>query len=229
MARVQSGLGIRGMKQNEREFLDNQVEHLCSLLNDWQIIYQNRDLPPEVWEYLKKEKFFGMVIPKEYGGHGFSALAHSTVVVKIATRSLSAAVNTMVPNSLGPAEILLNYGTEQQKNYYLPRLAEITDKNELRREIISTSKIILPIISGLALIIFIIKVPLVNILFTEEFKPMLPLFKYQLSGDVIKIASWLIAFQMVSKAMTRLYIFAEIAFNCLFVLISIVCIRFTDS
>lgn len=107
----------------EQAFLDTQVEKLCSMLNDWHIVNEERDLPKEVWNYLKQERFFGMVIPKEFGGLGFSALAHSTVVVKIATRSISTAVNTMVPNSLGPAELLLHYGTNQQKEYYLPRLA----------------------------------------------------------------------------------------------------------
>ena len=108
----------------EENFLNNQVEQLCSMLNDWQIIHRDHDLPPAVWEYLKNEKFFGMVIPKTYGGLGFSALMHSTVITKIATRSLNTAVTTMVPNSLGPAELLLHYGTEEQKNYYLPRLAK---------------------------------------------------------------------------------------------------------
>lgn len=107
----------------ENGFLNNQVEHLCSLIDDWQIIDKENDLSPEIWEYLKKEKFFGMAIPKAYGGLGFSALAHSSVVTKIATRSISAAVTTMVPNSLGPAELLLHYGTEEQKSHYLPRLA----------------------------------------------------------------------------------------------------------
>lgn len=107
----------------EQEFLDNQVETLCQMLNDWKIIHEQHDLPPEVWNYLKKECFFGMVIPKEYGGRGFSALAHSTVVLKIASKSLSTAVNMMVPNSLGPGELILHYGTQEQKDYYLPRLA----------------------------------------------------------------------------------------------------------
>lgn len=115
------------LTQEEQQFLDNQVEHLCSLLNDWDIIFKDHDLSAEVWNYLKKEKFFAMVIPKEYGGLGFSALAHSTVVTKIATRSISAAVTTMVPNSLGPGELLVRYGTEEQKQYYLPRLANATD------------------------------------------------------------------------------------------------------
>lgn len=115
------------LSTEEQSFLDNQVEHLCSMLNDWQITFEERNLPPEVWDYLKQEKFFGMVVPKEYGGRGFSALAHSTVVMKIASRSVSAAVNTMVPNSLGPAELLLHYGTDEQKDHYLPRLAQGLD------------------------------------------------------------------------------------------------------
>ncbi len=111
----------------EESFINNQVNHLCSMLNDWQIVFEDHDLPPAVWRYLKEEKFFGMVIPKQYGGLGFSALAHSTVVTKIATRCLSAAVTSMVPNSLGPGELLVHYGTEEQKNHYLPRLASGDD------------------------------------------------------------------------------------------------------
>lgn len=111
----------------EQDFIDNQVETLCNMLNDWEILNNNHNLPESVWQYLKNEKFFGLVIPKEYGGRGFSALAHSTMVVKIATRSISAAVNTMVPNSLGPGELLLHYGTDEQKKYYLPRLAKGED------------------------------------------------------------------------------------------------------
>lgn len=115
------------LTQEEQDFLDNQVETICSMLNDWQIVTEDHDLPKEAWEYLKKERFFGMVIPQEYGGRGFSALAHSTVIAKIATCSISAAVDTMVPNSLGPGELLLHYGTPAQKNYYLPRLARGED------------------------------------------------------------------------------------------------------
>lgn len=111
------------LSAEEQSFLDNQVETLCGMLNDWEIVYEKHDLPTEVWEYLKKEKFLGMAIPKQYGGLGFSALGHSTIVTKIATRSMSAAVDTMVPNSLGPGELLVHYGTEEQKQYYLPRLA----------------------------------------------------------------------------------------------------------
>lgn len=111
------------LTDEEQNFIDNQVESLCRMLDDWNILQKDKNLPKAVWDYLKSERFFGLVIPKEYGGHGFSALAHSTIVVKIATRSVSAAVNTMVPNSLGPGELLLHYGTDEQKNYYLPCLA----------------------------------------------------------------------------------------------------------
>lgn len=111
------------LSQEEQAYIDNQVDKLCHMLDDWQVIFEEKNLPEVVWDYLKKEKFLGMVIPKQYGGLGFSALGHSTVVTKIATRSISAAVNMMVPNSLGPAELLLHYGTEEQKSYYLPRLA----------------------------------------------------------------------------------------------------------
>lgn len=112
------------LTSEEQDFIDNQVDKVCSMLDDWEIMSSTHDLPKEVWDYLKKERFFGMVIPKEFGGRGFSALAHSTVVVKMATRCISAAVNTMVPNSLGPGELLLHYGTDEQKKYYLPRLAK---------------------------------------------------------------------------------------------------------
>lgn len=108
---------------DEQAFIDNQVETLCGMLDDWEIVNDERNMPKAVWDYLKAERFFGLVIPKEYGGLGFSAFAHSTVVVKIASRCVSAAVNTMVPNSLGPGELLGIYGTDEQKNYYLPRLA----------------------------------------------------------------------------------------------------------
>lgn len=116
-------LRLPPLNEEEQEFLNQQVETLCSMLNDWQITHDDMDLSPEVWSYIKQEKFFGLIIPKAYGGLGFSALAHSSIITKIATRSVSAAVDIMVPNSLGPAELLLRYGTDEQKNYYLPRLA----------------------------------------------------------------------------------------------------------
>ncbi len=106
----------------EQAFLDGPVEELCRMLDDWKI-HKERDLPPEVWQFIKDNGFFGMIIPKKYGGLQFSTLAHSQVIVKVAGRSITAAVTVMVPNSLGPAELLLHYGTEQQKDHYLPRLA----------------------------------------------------------------------------------------------------------
>ncbi|MBF0609619.1 MAG: acyl-CoA dehydrogenase, partial [Magnetococcales bacterium] len=104
-------------------FLDGPVNRLCAMLDDWRITHQDEDLPLPVWNMLKQEGFFGMIIPREYGGLGFSALEHSAVVTKIASRSVTAAVTVMVPNSLGPAELLLRYGTLPQKHHYLPRLA----------------------------------------------------------------------------------------------------------
>ncbi|MEW6313337.1 MAG: acyl-CoA dehydrogenase [Pseudomonadota bacterium] len=112
------------LSAEEQSFLDGPVEELCAMLDDWRISHELNDLPPEVWRYIKERGFFGMIIPKQYGGLGFSALAHSQVVMKLGSRSSAAAVSVMVPNSLGPAELLLNYGTEQQKNHYLPRLAQ---------------------------------------------------------------------------------------------------------
>ena len=110
------------MNAEEQAFLAGPVEKLCAMLNDWQITV-NKDMPKAVWDFIKKEKFWGLTIPKKYNGHGFSAIAHSTIITKIASRSMSAAINIMVPNSLGPATFLECFGTEEQKNYYLPRLA----------------------------------------------------------------------------------------------------------
>ena len=112
------------LSPEERAFLDGPTETLCQMIDDWTITQVDRDLPPDVWAYIKEQGFFGMIIPKRYGGLEFSALAHSSVVMKISSRSVSAAVTVMVPNSLGPAELLLRYGTEQQKDHYLPRLAK---------------------------------------------------------------------------------------------------------
>jgi len=111
------------LSDEEQAFIDGPVDELCRMLNDWEITEQYHDLPPEVWQFIKDKGFFGMIIPKQYGGLEFSALAHSDVIVKLSSRSISAAVTVMVPNSLGPAELLLHYGSEQQKEYYLPRLA----------------------------------------------------------------------------------------------------------
>jgi acyl-CoA dehydrogenase len=108
---------------DEEAFLAGPVEELCRMLDDWRIAEDLRDLPPEVWRFIRDKGFFGLIIPKEYGGFGFSAQAHSRVIMKIAGRSYAAAVTVMVPNSLGPAELLLRYGTDAQKEYYLSRLA----------------------------------------------------------------------------------------------------------
>ncbi len=108
----------------EQSFLDNETEELCRLIDDWKIRSELNDLQPEVWDYLKQKKFFGMIIPESFGGLGFSAYAHATIVAKIATRSGTVAATTMVPNSLGPGELLMQYGTDEQKNHYLPRLAD---------------------------------------------------------------------------------------------------------
>lgn len=112
------------LSKEEQAFIDGPVETLCAMLNDWDITRNRMDLPKEVWDTIKKQKFCGMIIPKSYGGLEFSETAHSEVVMKISSRSSTAAVTVMVPNSLGPAKLLLAYGTEEQKNYYLPRLAK---------------------------------------------------------------------------------------------------------
>ncbi len=109
---------------DEKAFLYGPCEELCAMTDDWEVTHERYDLPPQVWQYIKDKGFLGMIIPKKYGGMGFSALAHSAVVMKLATRSNAASVTVMVPNSLGPAELLLHYGTEEQKDYYLPRLAK---------------------------------------------------------------------------------------------------------
>ncbi len=107
----------------EQRFLDVETEHLCDLANDWETTSVWQDLSPEAWAYATDKGFLGMIVPKAYGGLGFSAYAHSQVIQKLSTRCSAAAVSVMVPNSLGPAELLLHYGTEDQKNHYLPRLA----------------------------------------------------------------------------------------------------------
>ena len=112
------------LSAEERAFLDGPVNQLCAMLDDWRINWELKDLPPEVWAFLRTEKFFGMIIPKDFGGLGFSAIAHSEVVRKISTRSIAAAVTVMVPNSLGPGELLMRFGTEEQKARWLPRLAD---------------------------------------------------------------------------------------------------------
>lgn len=111
------------LSAEEQAFLDGPVEALCRQVNDWEITHVRADLPPSLWEFIKENKFFGMIIPKEYGGLGFSALAHHKVIQKLASISSVVSSTVGVPNSLGPGELLVHYGTQEQKDYYLPRLA----------------------------------------------------------------------------------------------------------
>src|SRR5690349_23836786 len=108
---------------DEQHFLDHEVEILCTMVSDWETTNVHKDLPPRVWQYIKDQGFLGMIIPKAFGGLGFSAYAHSQVVMKLCTRCATVAVTVLVPNSLGPGELLLHYGTDEQKRHYLPRLA----------------------------------------------------------------------------------------------------------
>jgi acyl-CoA dehydrogenase len=115
-----------GLNEEEQAFLDGPVEKVCAMTDDWDV-WQRRDLSAEVWKYLKKKGFFGLIIPKEHGGKGFSASANSAIVSKLSSRSTTLAITVMVPNSLGPAELLHHYGTDEQKEHYLPRLADGRD------------------------------------------------------------------------------------------------------
>jgi acyl-CoA dehydrogenase len=112
------------LSEEEQAFLDGPCSEVCDLVDDWRINWEWHDLPAEVWQFLRHKRFFGMIIPKQYGGLGFSAYGHSTIIRRLSTHSISLAVTVMVPNSLGPGELLLHYGTEAQKDYWLPRLAE---------------------------------------------------------------------------------------------------------
>ncbi|MGA0708053.1 MAG: acyl-CoA dehydrogenase [Steroidobacteraceae bacterium] len=115
------------LSEEEQAFLDGPCEELCRMLDEWDITHHRADLPPEAWEFMKKQGFFAMIIPKRYGGREFSAYAHSCVLAKLASRSSVACSTVAVPNSLGPAELLLHYGTEAQRQHYLPRLASGKD------------------------------------------------------------------------------------------------------
>lgn len=112
------------LTQEEKAFFDGPVNTLCAMLDDWDITHNRTDLPPEVWQFIKQNRFLGMIIPKRYGGLEFSATAQMSILTTIYGRSISAATTISVPNSLGPGELLLKYGTEEQKEYYLPRLAD---------------------------------------------------------------------------------------------------------
>ncbi|GGP76652.1 acyl-CoA dehydrogenase [Shewanella ulleungensis] len=117
------GFGKPTLTAEEQDFIDNQVQTALTMIDDFDIVHNRKDLPPELWQYFKDEGFFALIIPKKYGGREFSAFANSTIVAKIATRSVSAAVTVMVPNSLGPGELLTHYGTQEQKDHWLPSLA----------------------------------------------------------------------------------------------------------
>ena len=112
------------LSKEEQNFIDNELQTLMSMLDDYKIVHEDRDLPKPVWDFIKSNGFFALIIPKEYGGKAFSAYANSTIVTTIATRSLSAAVTVMVPNSLGPGELLAHYGTQAEKDRWLPGLAD---------------------------------------------------------------------------------------------------------
>ncbi len=111
------------LSDEEQAFLDGPCEELCGMLDDWDISHERGDMPPEVWQYIKDHKFFAMIIPKQYGGLEFSAYANAMVIAKLASRNSTASSTVGVPNSLGPAELLLHYGTEEQKDRWLPGLA----------------------------------------------------------------------------------------------------------
>jgi acyl-CoA dehydrogenase len=117
-------LPLPRLTDEEQRFLDHECEELCAMISDWETTHVYRDVSPQAWAFIKERGFLGMIIPKAYGGLGFSAYAHSQVITKLSTHASAVAVTVMVPNSLGPGELLLHYGTDEQKNHYLPRLAK---------------------------------------------------------------------------------------------------------
>ncbi|MEM7425646.1 MAG: acyl-CoA dehydrogenase [Pseudomonadota bacterium] len=118
---------VRELSEEEQAFLDGPTAQLCSMIDDWKITFEDMDIPKEVWDYVKSEGFLGLIIPKEYGGKGFSATANSEIVTRLASRGSSAAITVVVPNSLGPGELLMLFGTQDQKDHWLPRLADGRD------------------------------------------------------------------------------------------------------
>ncbi|MCR4265520.1 acyl-CoA dehydrogenase [Nitratireductor sp. ZSWI3] len=112
------------LTEEEQAFLDGPVRELCGLVDDWTLNWRDRDLSPAVWDFMRRKKFFGMIIPKKYGGLGFSNTAHSEVVRTVSSASIVAGVTVMVPNSLGPGELLMHFGTDEQRDHWLPRLAD---------------------------------------------------------------------------------------------------------
>src|SRR5690606_37190758 len=122
-----ASINLPQLTTDEQSFLDNEVNELCAMLDEWKIHNDLKDIPAEAWQYLKDKRFFGLIIPKEYGGLDFSPHAQSRIMSKIASRSGTAAVTAMVPNSLGPGELLVKYGTEEQRQRWLPGLANGTE------------------------------------------------------------------------------------------------------
>src|SRR5699024_1689282 len=112
------------LTERERSFIDNETTALCRTLDEWEVLDERHDLPEQAWDYIREHYFFAMLMPESHGGLGFSALAQSTVVARIASHSLTAAVTVMVPNSLGPGELLVHYGTREQQEKWLPGLAD---------------------------------------------------------------------------------------------------------
>lgn len=110
------------LKEEETKFLNNETSNLCQMIDN-KYVQDNQNLHKNTWKYIKENKFMGLVIPKKYNGYEFSAHAHSSIVEKIASKNIATAVSVMVPNSLGPGELLNHYGTEEQKDKYLPKLA----------------------------------------------------------------------------------------------------------
>ena len=120
-------VGTQALTAEEQAFIDGPVNELCAMLDDWKITFEERDIPEHIWAFMKKHGFLGLIIPKEYGGKGFSATANSEIVMRLSACSPSAAVAVIVPNSLGPGELLMLFGTDEQKDHYLPRLADGRD------------------------------------------------------------------------------------------------------
>jgi acyl-CoA dehydrogenase len=112
------------LTKEEQAFIDGPVDTLCSMINDWEITHKDTDMPKKMWKFIKENRFFGLIIPKQYGGLGFSATAQVAILSRVYGRSVTVGTTIGVPNSLGPAELLLKYGTKSQKDFYLPRLAD---------------------------------------------------------------------------------------------------------
>lgn len=112
------------LTKEEQAFIDGPAAELCRMVDDWRITQIDRALPKDVWAFIREHEFFGLMIPKEYGGKGFSAQAHAAILIKVYSCGVTVGTTVAVPNSLGPAELILHYGTKQQKDYYLPRLAK---------------------------------------------------------------------------------------------------------